>query len=264
MTWLLLVVFLFYFHSLRASDFFLYLLWNDHCITNIQIYLHYISRGYTMQRIFQRQNIQRKTARGSVRCQALSALNWAHLTRRTIWVYTSYKTAAARRTTLLAVKKKVCFFSLSFLPFISFHTTTLWECEGNTNGNFGTTKKLPLLFLWIFSVLFSNPCWFLLLSLDPLTVSELPVGEATFVPNWFGADHHRVERCAVEQRGWPIFGRHLLFLALCAHLGQAHGGNPRVQKIKEDGHNWGFRSVVDCTAQDVLCTNSNFRSLRQD
>ena len=69
------------------------------------------------------------------------------------------------------------------------------------------------------------------------------VGEVAFVPNWFGTNHHRVERCAVQQRGWPIPGRHLLFIAIRAHLGQAHRGHPRVQKAQENGHYWSLRWV---------------------
>ena len=80
MTWLLLVVFLFYFHSLRASDFFLYLLWNDHCITNIQIYLHYISRGYTIQC---KEYFKDKTFRERPREEVFDAKHSVHSIERT-------------------------------------------------------------------------------------------------------------------------------------------------------------------------------------
>ena len=90
------------------------------------------------------------------------------------------------------------------------------------------------------------------------------VGEVAFVPNWFGTNHHRVERCAVQQRGWPIPGRHLLFIAIRAHLGQAHRGHPRVQKAQENGHYWSLRWVKQSTKSPTAPDLWLFRSLRQD
>ena len=135
--------------------------------TALQIskYLHYISNGYTVQC---KEYFKDKTFRERPREEVFDAKHSVHSIERTRLGAQSECTHRIRPLQLDVLhysrSKKSLLFSLWFLPFISFHTTTLWECEGNTNGNFGTTKKLPLLFLWIFSVLFSNPCWFLLLS----------------------------------------------------------------------------------------------------
>ena len=121
----------------------------------------------TFQEVIQcKEYFKDKTFRERPREEVFDAKHSVHSIERTRLGAQSECTYRIRPQQLLhySRSKKFAFFTLWFLPFISFHTTTLWECEGNTNGYFGTTKKLPLLFLWIFSVLFSNPCWFLLLS----------------------------------------------------------------------------------------------------